>query len=105
MVEGYWLIDSSVLYSSTDKVTIKTSLANKINSDGFLLIKSQVHRSQLENKQEVIRKFNELLERTLKKKKKRKPTKPTKASEIKRLENKNKAGIIKQDRQKISYEE
>lgn len=105
MVEGYWNIDSSTLYTTEEKDLIKKKLANKINSEGSLLVKSQVHRSQLENKQEVIKKMLDLVTRSLKQNKKRKPTKPTKASRIKRVESKIKAGALKQERKKIRYEE
>jgi ribosome-associated protein len=105
MVEGYWDIEGSAQYSTEEKERIKEKLANKINSEGFLLVKSQVHRSQLENKQEVLKKIEDLITRSLKQVKKRKPTKPTKASKIKRVESKVKAGAIKQDRKKIRYEE
>lgn len=105
MVEGYWKIETSAQYTAEEKERIKEKLANKINSEGFLLVKSQVHRSQLENKQEVLKKIQDLITRSLKQDKKRKPTKPTKASKIKRLESKIKAGALKQERKKINYEE
>ncbi|MEJ7626350.1 MAG: alternative ribosome rescue aminoacyl-tRNA hydrolase ArfB [Ferruginibacter sp.] len=104
MVEGYWDISSSAFYTPEQKNCIQVKLANKINSDGFLLVKSQVFRSQLENKKEVIRKIEELIKRSLQQNKKRKPTQPTKASKIRRVESKIKTGALKQDRKKISNE-
>ena len=105
MVEGYWNIDNSLQYTPGEKEQIKDKLANRINAGGLLLVKSQVHRSQLENKQEVIKKMYDLITRSLKQNKKRKPTRPTKASKIKRVETKIKAGALKEDRKKIRYEE
>ena len=46
MVEGYWHVDSSALFTETEKKLIREKLANKINSDGFLLVKSQTERTQ-----------------------------------------------------------
>lgn len=105
MVEGYWDIDSTLQYTAEEKQRIKDKLANKINAEGLLLVKSQVYRSQLENKQEVIKKMHDLITRSLKQNKKRKPTRPTKASKIKRVESKIKAGALKEDRKKIRHEE
>jgi ribosome-associated protein len=48
-------------YRRTETTGKLEKLANKITDDGFLLVKSQTERSQLGNKQEVIRKMNQLL--------------------------------------------
>ena len=65
MVEGYFHISNSMILSDQQKGILQNKLAAKINSEGFLQVKSQVHRSQLENKEEVIRKTNELIEKAL----------------------------------------
>jgi len=76
-----------------------------VNSEGFLQSKSQVHRSQLENKAEVVKKMNAWIEQALKKEKKRIPTKASKASKEKRLEGKKKLSEHKQNRKKPSYKD
>jgi ribosome-associated protein len=101
MVEGYWDIATSELVSDPQKVLIREKLANKINADGYLLVKSQTERSQLGNKQEVIRKINELIEKALIVPKKRKPTKPGKAAKEKRINTKKKTGELKESRRRI----
>jgi ribosome-associated protein len=103
MVEGYFHIDDSPLLKDEQKKTLHTKLANKINSEGFLQTRSQVHRSQLENKKEVIKKINSLIENALKKQKKRVATKPTKGSKEKRIESKKKNSEIKVGRKKIDW--
>ena len=103
MVEGYFNVDSSQLLSAEQKELIKTKLANKITDEGFLLVKSQTERTQLGNKEEVIRKINTLVNHAVIKPKKRKPTKPSKAAKEKRIESKKKKGEIKQGRKKIIY--
>jgi ribosome-associated protein len=103
MVEGYFHIDDSPLLNDEQKKTLHIKLANKINSEGFLQTRSQVHRSQLENKKEVIKKINSLIENALKKQKKRVATKPTKGSKEKRIESKKKNGEIKIGRKKIDW--
>lgn len=101
MVEGYFHVDNSMILSAEQKDTIQQKLSAKINSEGFLQVKSQVHRSQLENKQTVITKTNNLLEQALKKVKKRIATKPSKAAKAKRQETKKRQSEQKQSRQKI----
>ncbi|HEY4873994.1 MAG TPA: alternative ribosome rescue aminoacyl-tRNA hydrolase ArfB [Puia sp.] len=103
MVEGYFHIDDSPLLNDEQKKTLHTKLANKINSEGFLQTRSQVHRSQLENKKEVIKKINSLIEHALKKQKKRVATKPTKGSKEKRIESKKKNSEIKVGRKKVDW--
>lgn len=101
LVEGYWNIFSSSLFSKTEKVRLIKNLEKKINVSGEILIKSRVFRTQLENKNEVIRKFEKLIIAGLKEPKKRKPTSPTKASKEKRLDSKNKSSLKKEERKKI----
>ena len=102
MVEGYWLIDQSSLYTAEQKNLIKEKLANKINADGYLLVKSQTERSQLGNKEKVVSKMNVLVAKALIVPKKRKPTKIPKAVKEKRIENKKKIGAVKDFRKKVS---
>lgn len=103
MVEGYFNVQDSTLLSAEEKELIKNKLANKITAEGFLLVKSQTERSQLGNKEEVIRKMNALLNQALIKPKKRKPTKPSKAAKEKRIESKKKKSEIKFGRRKIDF--
>src|SRR5687768_6419521 len=78
MVEGYFHVENSILLNDEQKKMILENLSNKINGDGNLLVKSQEERSQLGNKQIVIRKINALIKSATTKKKKRRPTKPSK---------------------------
>ena len=102
MVEGYWNVAASALIKEDEKQLLLHKLANKINSQGLLQVKSQADRSQLSNKMDVIKKMNELITRALIIQKKRKATKPGKAAREKRIDNKKKAGEIKQNRKKVT---
>lgn len=102
MVEGYWNVVETALLNEEQQELVIKKLANKINADGMLLVKSQEERSQLGNKQLVIKKMNELVTKALIVPKKRKPTKISKAAKQKRLDSKKKAGEIKQFRKKVS---
>ncbi len=100
MVEGYWDVEGSQLFSEEEKARLLMKLANKINADGKLLVKSQEERSQLANKEIVQRKMNEIIAKALLVPRKRRPTKPSLGSKLKRLDTKKKASVIKQNRQK-----
>jgi ribosome-associated protein len=101
MVEGYLDISNSMILNDEQKAILQNKLEARINSEGFLQVKSQVHRSQLENKEEVVRKVNELIGNALKKEKKRVATRPSRAVKEKRLESKKRQSDQKQSRQKI----
>ena len=105
MVEGYFDIGNSSLLSEEQKKTIFSRLKNRINAAGILQVRSQVHRSQLSNKADVVIKMNELLKLALKKEKKRIATKPSPASKAKRLDAKKIASENKKGRQKVRYNE
>jgi len=102
MVEGYWHVESSAFFTPVQKELIHIKLVNKINSEGFLLVKNQTERSQLANKQLVVKKMNELVGKALIVPKKRKATKPGKAAKEKRIEFKKKVGSLKDFRKKIT---
>src|SRR5688500_13278729 len=101
MVEGYFHVNNSAILTDEQKHRVHQKLANRINDDGFLQVRSQMHRSQLSNKLEVIQKMNDLIFQALKKEKPRIATKQTAASKLKRLESKKKRSLDKQNRQKI----
>ena len=102
MVEGRFHVETSGILSEDQKKVLTEKLANKITADGNLLVKSSTDRSQLANKENVIKKINQLINHALIKRKKRKPTNPTKASKAKRIKIKKEKGIIKLGRKKIS---
>jgi ribosome-associated protein len=102
MVEGRWKVIDSAIANGEQKQLILERLQNKITDEGFLLVKSQTERSQLGNKQEVIRKMNQLVLAALAKRKPRRATKPTHASKEKRIESKKKDSFTKLGRKKIT---
>ncbi len=101
MVMGYWPVAASALFTDVQKQLLLEKLSNRINKEGMLLVKSQVHRTQQSNKEEVIRKINELITAALTPKKARIASKPSRAAKEKRIESKKKLGDQKQNRRKI----
>ena len=100
-VIGYFDINASQILNEEQRSVITEKLSNRINNEGVLFVKSQTYRTQLENKDEVVRKINGLVEKALEKKKKRKPTKISKVAKEKRLELKKKKGDIKEGRRRV----
>lgn len=102
MVEGRWSIANSALLTTEQKEWITQKLQHLITKEGVVLVKSQTYRTQLQNKEEVIKKFNSLLQKALAKKKARIATKIPKAVVQKRLETKKQQSEIKQQRKKLN---
>ncbi len=100
MVMARWNVVKSVFFNDMEKQLILERLRNNINNDGEFVVKSQTERSQLGNKEAVIRKINLLVNNALVKNKKRLQTKPTKASVEKRLASKKMDSMKKQMRKK-----
>ncbi len=97
-VELRFNVPDSELLSEEEKHRLLDKLANKINSEGELILSSQEHKSQMQNKEECIKKFYELLAEALKVRKKRKKTRPSKAAREKRLKEKKKRSEKKEQR-------
>ena len=100
-VIGLFHIQSSSLLTDEQKQILIQKLSNRINAEGFLLVRSQTHRTQLANKEEVIEKINQLVHDSLKKKKARIATKPGKQVKEKRLEWKKRNAETKSYRRKL----
>jgi ribosome-associated protein len=100
-VIGLFHIQSSSLLTDEQKQALTQKLSNRINAEGFLLVRSQTHRTQLANKEEVIEKINQLVHDGLKKKKARISTKPGKQVKEKRLEWKKRNAETKSHRRKL----
>ncbi|HRH59983.1 MAG TPA: alternative ribosome rescue aminoacyl-tRNA hydrolase ArfB [Chitinophagaceae bacterium] len=101
MVEARWHADNSLLATDEQKQIIKEKLANKITAEGYLLVKSQQHRTQLQNKAAAVIKIHQLLAQALQPEKKRIATKIPKGVIEKRLENKKQKSAAKENRKKL----
>lgn len=91
------LMQSQVL-TEEEKLTFIQKNRTKMDQSGMLHLYSQETRSQLQNKDLVIRKFYELLLSTFQKKKIRKASRPCKSAIEKRLKDKKAKAEIKRNR-------
>jgi ribosome-associated protein len=73
-------------------------LASYLDGDGVLHLESHSERSQLRNREEVTRRFAQLLREALVPPKPRRKTRPTRSSVEQRLQSKKRAGQRKQQR-------
>jgi ribosome-associated protein len=100
-----WLpIDDCAAIDNTEKEVIRQKLANRINAEGMLMVRVQVHRTQWANKQEAIKIISRLLTQALQKKKPRIATKVSAGAKEKRLQSKKRKSEIKSGRGKIRFD-
>jgi len=76
----------------------------RITKDGIIVIKSQQHRSQEQNRSEALERLGVLIKSVNVTQKKRVPTKPTKGSVKRRLQSKKKHANNKRLRGKVDTE-
>lgn len=94
-----WNVRNSALLTPDEKELLLQKFSSRLTTEGELLISAQEKRSQLQNKEEVLQKFDQLLARAFEKKRKRKATKPSKTSAKNRLDSKKKHSDKKKLRQ------
>ncbi|MFM7672174.1 MAG: peptide chain release factor-like protein [Bacteroidota bacterium] len=94
-------IDTLGLFTEEQRQSLFEKLANRINSEKELQVKSQVHRSQQANKQEAIEVLCRLIKRALEKKRPRIATKVSRSSIESRLQGKRIHAERKSDRRKF----
>ena len=89
MVEGRWNPAQSSVLSIEQKEIVQNKLQHLFTKENVVLIKSQVARTQLTNKEIVVKKFNQLLQKALQKKKARLATNTPKSVLENRKKNKH----------------
>lgn len=96
-----WNLMSSQALSEELKLRLQAKLAAQLTEDGDILIRSDVHRDQDQNRSECIARLHALLRKALFVPKKRVATKPSRSSVRKRLDTKRKHSETKTLRQKV----
>ena len=102
-VELRFSVLNSNILDGFQKELIQKKFRNQINSEGELIIVSQEERTQLRNKNTVIKKFRELLIKALTIPKKRIKLAPTAGMIAERLRNKKMASEKKANRGRVGY--
>ena len=82
------------------RARVLSKLKSYIDTRGVLHLTSQTTRSQHRNRAEVVERFMLLLQRALHVPRRRIPTKPSAAAEARRLAEKQRASVVKQQRRR-----
>jgi ribosome-associated protein len=93
-------VNSSQALSEDEKELLTTKLTSKLSSENLLILNCDEDLSQLRNKEIVIKRFLELITKSLLVPKKRKATKIPRSVIEKRIKDKRNLSEIKQNRRK-----
>src|SRR5687768_4134012 len=96
-----WDVGKSVMLTAEEKNILVQKLSSKLTREGVLMLNAQENRSQIQNKEAVIEKFERLLSKAFEKKKVRKATKPSKGAVQSRIKKKKAQSEKKQWRRKL----
>ncbi len=97
-----YLNSKALTWEQKGRIGRNKGIQSRLDSAGAIAVSSQEHRTQALNKDEAVKKLNELLRAALHKPKVRVPTKKTRSSQRKRLELKKVRGAHKAGRRKVS---
>lgn len=93
-----WKVGSSAAFTDEQKAAIRAAAGKYLNKEDEIVLTAESERSQLQNREAVIRRLQELVGVALMPKKKRKPTKVSRAQKRKRFESKRLVGERKRSR-------
>ena len=96
-------VRNSTVLTDDERTILEEKLANKLTTEGELVLTHQTERTQLANKEKVTKKFYRLIEKAFEIPKPRKATKPSKASVEERITQKKQKGDTKANRKKVDY--
>src|SRR5688572_33311202 len=96
-----WDLTQSTIAFPEQKEILLKKLASRLTLEGVLILTAQESRSQLQNKEDVLVKLDQLLEAAFRPVKVRRPSKPSKSAKKKRVESKRKHAEKKQWRKKL----
>lgn len=93
-----WNVGRSQAFTQGQKAAIRAHAGHRLSGTDEIVIAEQSERSQLQNRETVVRRLQELVATALTPKKKRRPTKVGRSQKRKRLEEKRLVSRKKQDR-------
>ena len=100
-VELRWHLRDSHIVSELQKELLLEKLASQLTAEGYLLLVAQDDRSQLRNKEIVLTRFYQLLQKSLRRPKPRRATRPSAGAVRQRLEGKKKQSEKKANRRRL----
>jgi ribosome-associated protein len=100
-VELLFDVVNSPSLTERQQAQVLERLGGYVDSEGVLHLVSQSERSQLHNREEVVARFQAMMQRALKRRRRRRPTKPTAESIERRLRDKQRRSEIKRKRGQV----
>ena len=91
----------SALLTDGERATLLEKLANKLTTEGELVMTHQTERTQLANKEKVTKKFLRLIQKAFEVQKPRRATRPSRSAIEERHTDKRQRGEIKANRRKV----
>ncbi len=99
-IELWWNAAGSPSLTEAQRAWVRSRLATRLTDDGMLRIVASETRSQTQNRELAIERFQEVLARALAVPKRRKPTRPSRAAKERRLTEKKQRGARKRERRR-----
>jgi len=96
-------LENSQALSDEEKILLKDNLSTRLTSENILILNCDEDRSQLKNKEIVVKRFLELIKKGLYVPKVRKATKVPKSVIKKRIKDKKNVSDLKQSRRKPDF--
>ena len=96
-------IRDTALLTHEQRIVLTEKLANKITTEGELVLTHQTERTQLANKEKVTKKFLRLIEKAFEMPRPRRATKPSKAAVAERIAGKKRKSDVKAGRRKVDF--
>lgn len=97
-VDLRWHVVSSESLTLDDRTQLLDRLKNKLTTDGYLVVTSQLTRDQIKNREDAMDKLTLIVRAALHREKPRKATKPSKGAKRRRLEDKRRTSEKKSNR-------
>jgi ribosome-associated protein len=96
-----WDVGKTTSLPADVKARLRTQQANRITSQGVLILTSQQHRDQERNKQDCLEKLRSMVLQAAATPKKRRPTRPTRGSKERRIQAKKRRATLKSSRRNL----
>ena len=97
-VDLRWNPTTSAALTGDDRAWLLSRLANRLTTDGTLIVTSTATRDQIKNRDDAASKLALIVRSALERPKTRRPTKPSRGSKRRRVEDKRHRAQIKRDR-------
>ncbi len=100
-----WDLASSRIFSDEQKIRLAQKLKNRINKAGELILHCDIHRTQLANKKEVIKRLQTIVQDAFHQDPKRYETPVPRREKERRLEAKRRRGAKREIRKSLDFDE